>query len=82
MKKEKSSSVIIARQEHGISRKLMNPNALRTLYRLRDNGFVGYLVGGWEIFRGHNEIKQVNCIVSPVNIQLGACSLINHLTTG
>jgi poly(A) polymerase len=46
MKKEKSSSVIIARQEHGISRKLMSPNALRTLYRLKDNGFVGYLVGG------------------------------------
>lgn len=46
MKKEKNSSVIISRQEHGISRKLMSPNALRTLYRLRDNGFVGYLVGG------------------------------------
>jgi len=46
MKKEKSSSVIITRQEHGISRKLMNPNALRILYRLRDNGYVGYLVGG------------------------------------
>ncbi|QEM67101.1 polynucleotide adenylyltransferase PcnB [Geobacter sp. FeAm09] len=46
MKKEKSRSVIIARQEHGVSRKLMSPNALRTLYRLRDNGFFGYLVGG------------------------------------
>jgi poly(A) polymerase len=46
MKKEKNCSVIIARQEHGISRKLMSPNALRTLYRLKDNGFVGYLVGG------------------------------------
>lgn len=46
MKKKKSGSVIITRQEHGISRKLMSPNALRTLYRLRDNGFVGYLVGG------------------------------------
>ncbi|KAB0671220.1 polynucleotide adenylyltransferase PcnB [Oryzomonas sagensis] len=46
MKKEKSCSVIIARQEHGVSRKLMSPNALRTLYRLRDNGFLGYLVGG------------------------------------
>ena len=46
MKKEKSCSVIIARQEHGISRKLMSPNALRTLYRLKDNGYVGYLVGG------------------------------------
>jgi len=46
MRKEKSSSVIIARQDHGISRKLMSPNALRTLYRLKDNGFAGYLVGG------------------------------------
>jgi len=46
MKKVKNCSVIIARQEHGISRKLMSPNALRTLYRLKDNGFVGYLVGG------------------------------------
>ena len=46
MKKEKSCSVIITRQEHGVSRKLMSPNALRTLYRLRDNGFFGYLVGG------------------------------------
>ena len=46
MKKKKNCSVIIARQEHGIPRKLMNPNALRILYRLRDNGYVGYLVGG------------------------------------
>lgn len=46
MKKEKNCTVIVARQEHGISRKLMSPNALRTLYRLKDNGFVGYLVGG------------------------------------
>ncbi|NTW98614.1 MAG: polynucleotide adenylyltransferase PcnB [Geobacteraceae bacterium] len=43
---EKSGAVIIARQEHGISRKLMSPNALRVLYRLKDNGFVAYLVGG------------------------------------
>lgn len=43
---EKSGSVIITRQEHGISRKLMSPNALRILYRLKDNGYVAYLVGG------------------------------------
>ncbi len=43
---EKNSPVIITRQEHGLSRKQMNPNALRILYRLKDNGFVGYLVGG------------------------------------
>lgn len=46
MKKKKSSLVVITRQEHGVSRKLMSPNALRTLYRLKDNGYVGYLVGG------------------------------------
>ena len=37
---------IIGREEHGISRKQISPNALHTLYRLRDNGFVAYLVGG------------------------------------
>ena len=43
---KKSGSVIITREEHGISRKLMSPNALRVLYRLKDNGFVACLVGG------------------------------------
>jgi len=37
---------IIPRTEHSISRKQVSPNALRTLYRLRDNGFIAYLVGG------------------------------------
>lgn len=46
MKREKNFPVIIARSEHGISRKFMSPNALRILYRLKDNGFIGYLVGG------------------------------------
>ena len=46
MKKDKICPVYITRQEHGISRKLMSPNALRILYRLKDNGYVGYLVGG------------------------------------
>jgi poly(A) polymerase len=38
--------LIIPRSEHGISRKQISPNALRTLYRLRDNGHIAYLVGG------------------------------------
>ena len=37
---------IVSRKEHRISRRQISPNALRTLYRLRDNGFVAYLVGG------------------------------------
>ncbi|QIL20401.1 polynucleotide adenylyltransferase PcnB [Thermomonas sp. HDW16] len=37
---------VIPRDEHDISRKQMSPNALRVLYRLREAGFGGYLVGG------------------------------------
>src|SRR5512133_1944855 len=37
---------IIARDAHPISRKDISPNALRVLYRLRDAGYAGYLVGG------------------------------------
>jgi poly(A) polymerase len=38
--------LIVPRAEHGISRKDISPNALRVLYRLREGGFQGYLVGG------------------------------------
>ena len=37
---------IISRSEHTISRSHISPNALRVLYRLRDAGFMGFLVGG------------------------------------
>ncbi|MBN1545100.1 MAG: polynucleotide adenylyltransferase PcnB, partial [Syntrophaceae bacterium] len=37
---------IIPRREHNISRRQISPNALRALYRLRDHGFIAYLVGG------------------------------------
>ena len=37
---------VITRDVHGISRKQMSPSALRVLYRLREAGFGGYLVGG------------------------------------
>ena len=37
---------IVPRKEHRISRKQVSQNALRTLYRLHENGFIAYLVGG------------------------------------
>jgi len=37
---------ILPRKEHRISRKHISQNVLRTLYRLRDKGFIAYLVGG------------------------------------
>ncbi|HYL02950.1 MAG TPA: polynucleotide adenylyltransferase PcnB [Steroidobacteraceae bacterium] len=37
---------IIPRSEHSISRSHVAPNALRVLYRLRDGGFMAFLVGG------------------------------------
>ncbi|MDQ3205992.1 MAG: polynucleotide adenylyltransferase PcnB [Pseudomonadota bacterium] len=36
----------IPRDQHNVSRKDISPSALRVLYRLRDEGFAGYLVGG------------------------------------
>lgn len=39
-------SVIIPRSEHGISRKEISEHALKVLYRLHQNGFAAYLVGG------------------------------------
>ena len=37
---------ILARSEHIISRRNIDADALKVLYRLRSNGFVAYLVGG------------------------------------
>jgi len=37
---------ILSRAEHIISRKNIDPDALKVLYRLKNNGFVAYLVGG------------------------------------
>jgi poly(A) polymerase len=37
---------VIPRAEHTISRSHISPNALRVLYRLKDAGFHGFLVGG------------------------------------
>lgn len=41
-----SAPLIIPRSNHPISRSQLSPNALRVLYRLHDNGFIAYLVGG------------------------------------
>jgi poly(A) polymerase len=38
--------VIIPRSEHPISRTEISPNALKVLYRLKEAGYQGYLVGG------------------------------------
>jgi poly(A) polymerase len=37
---------ILSRSEHIVSRKNIDPDALKVLYRLKNNGFVAYLVGG------------------------------------
>jgi len=37
---------IVHRSEHSISRKWISPNALRVLYRLKEQGYYAYLVGG------------------------------------
>jgi poly(A) polymerase len=37
---------VIPREQHGVSRKNISPNALRVLYKLKEGGFAAYLVGG------------------------------------
>ena len=37
---------ILSRAEHNVSRKDIDPDALKVLYRLKNHGFVAYLVGG------------------------------------
>jgi poly(A) polymerase len=38
--------VIVPRAEHAISRRDIDPDALKVLYRLRESGYAAYLVGG------------------------------------
>jgi poly(A) polymerase len=38
--------VIVPRAEHSISRSAISPNALKVLYRLKEAGYQGFLVGG------------------------------------
>ncbi|MBX2838047.1 MAG: polynucleotide adenylyltransferase PcnB [Gammaproteobacteria bacterium] len=40
------NKVIVPRSEHTVSRKQISKNALKVLYRLNENGFSAYLVGG------------------------------------
>src|SRR5499426_3396173 len=41
-----SEPVIIAREAHSISRKQIDPDALKVLYRLHQSNYTAYLVGG------------------------------------
>lgn len=43
---QKTTPQIIPRAKHTISRKHINPNALKVLYRLNSGGYKAYLVGG------------------------------------
>ncbi len=38
--------VIISRDQHSVSRSMMDENSLKVLYRLRQHGYTAYLVGG------------------------------------
>src|SRR5215207_4403637 len=38
--------VVIPRSEHALSRRDIDPDALKVLYRLHEHNFIAYLVGG------------------------------------
>ena len=46
LKKKCRKPVVYTRQEHCISRRNIDPDALKVLYRLSDSGYTAYLVGG------------------------------------
>ena len=46
LKRKSRGPVVYKRQEHCISRKNIDPDALKVLYRLSDAGYTAYLVGG------------------------------------
>ena len=74
---------LIARAEHGISRKDISPNALRVLYRLRDAGFEAYIVGGAVrdlLLHGHPKDFDVATNATPdqVRAQFRNCRLIGR----
>ena len=46
VKRKRSAPVICERAAHCISRRNIDPDALRVLYRLSDRGYTAYLVGG------------------------------------
>ena len=37
---------ILPRSEHTLSRRNIDPDALKVLYRLKSHNYIGYLVGG------------------------------------
>lgn len=41
-----TNATTLPRNEHQVSRSKISPNALKVLYRLKDNGYDAYLVGG------------------------------------
>lgn len=46
LRKKCRKPVVYTRQEHCISRRNIDPDALKVLYRLSDSGYTAYLVGG------------------------------------
>ena len=46
LKRKRKQPVVYARPDHCISRKSIDPDALKVLYRLSSLGYTAYLVGG------------------------------------
>ncbi len=64
----------IPRDQHNISRKQLSPNALKVLYRLQDNGYEAYLVGGCirDILMGQTP-KDFDVATNATPEQINAC---------
>lgn len=67
-------ATVIPRGDHPISRKQISPSALKVLYRLKDNGYQAYLVGGCirDILLGL-EPKDFDVVTNATPEQVKAC---------
>lgn len=72
--KDIPGATVIPRAEHPISRKNFSPSALKVLYRLKDNGYDAYLVGGCirDVLLGV-EPKDFDVVTSATPEQVKAC---------
>lgn len=73
----------IPRDAHNVSRRDISPNALRVLYKLREAGFAGYLVGGAVrdlLIGGHPKDFDIATNATPdqVRAQFRNCRLIGR----
>ena len=70
-RKRERKPVVYTRQEHCVSRRNIDPDALKVLYRLSDAGYTAYLVGGG--------VRDLHLGRTPKDFDVGTSALPNEV---